>query len=113
MRRHDLPLISVQVKWNQNLPDRLGIRQYQLLSAPIVEKQFGKFLIALFPICSYGITKLTIEKYLALFNHLYDLDYTVLRIGNAYGDGQRTESVQGAVGVFLGKALKCGNALTC
>ena len=57
------------------------------------------------PICSYGITKLTIEKYLALFNRLYGLDYTVLRIGNAYGKGQRTGHVQGVVAVFLGKAL--------
>ena len=57
------------------------------------------------PICSYGITKLTIERYLALFSHLYDLDYTVLRLGNAYGKGQRTDNVQGAVAVFLGKTL--------
>ena len=57
------------------------------------------------PICSYGITKLTSEKYLALFNHLYDLDYTVLRLGNAYGKGQRTNNVQGAVAVFLGKTM--------
>ena len=57
------------------------------------------------PICSYGITKLAIEKYLALFNRLYGLNYTVLRIGNAYGKGQRTDNVQGAVAVFLGKAL--------
>jgi UDP-glucose 4-epimerase len=57
------------------------------------------------PICSYGITKLTSEKYLALFNHLYDLDYTVLRLGNAYGKGQRTDNIQGAVAVFLGKTL--------
>ena len=57
------------------------------------------------PICSYGITKLAIEKYLGLFNHLYNLNYNVLRLGNVYGKGQRTDSVQGAVGVFLGKAL--------
>jgi len=57
------------------------------------------------PICSYGITKLTIERYLSLFNHLYDLDYTVLRLGNAYGKGQRTDNVQGAVAVFLGQIL--------
>ena len=57
------------------------------------------------PICSYGITKLTIEKYLALYHTLYNLNYTILRLGNAYGERQRTESVQGAVAVFLGRTL--------
>ena len=57
------------------------------------------------PLCSYGITKLTIEKYLFLFHHLYDLDYTVLRLGNPYGERQRMDNVQGAVAVFLGKIL--------
>ena len=57
------------------------------------------------PICSYGITKLAIEKYLALFHHLYSLDYTILRLANPYGERQRIDGVQGAVGVFLGKTL--------
>jgi UDP-glucose 4-epimerase len=57
------------------------------------------------PICSYGISKLAIEKYLALFNHLHGLKYTVLRIGNPYGERQRIDNVQGSIAVFLGKAL--------
>jgi UDP-glucose 4-epimerase len=55
------------------------------------------------PLCSYGITKLTIEKYLALYHSLHNLDYTILRLGNPYGERQRTTNVQGAVAVFLGK----------
>lgn len=58
------------------------------------------------PICSYGITKLAIEKYLALFHHLHHLNYTVLRLGNPYGERQRIDSVQGAVSVFLGEVLR-------
>jgi len=58
------------------------------------------------PVCSYGITKLMIEKYLSLFYSLHGLDYTVLRLANPYGEGQRTHSTQGAVAVFLGKALR-------
>jgi len=58
------------------------------------------------PICSYGITKLAIEKYLALFHHLYGLDYRVLRVSNAYGERQRIRSSQGVVAVFLAKALR-------
>lgn len=58
------------------------------------------------PLCSYGITKLAIEKYLHLFRSLQGLDYCVLRIANPYGEMQRTHAAQGAVAVFLGKALQ-------
>ena len=57
------------------------------------------------PICSYGIIKLAIEKYLHLYHRLYGLDYLVLRIANPYGDGQRPDAAQGAVAVFLHRAL--------
>jgi UDP-glucose 4-epimerase len=58
------------------------------------------------PVCSYGITKLSIEKYLGLFHELYGLDYTVLRLANPFGERQRTHASQGAVAVFLGKVLR-------
>lgn len=58
------------------------------------------------PACSYGIAKLAIEKYLALFHRLHGLDYTVLRLANPFGEGQRTHASQGAVAVFLGKVLR-------
>jgi len=54
------------------------------------------------PICSYGITKLTIEKYLALFHHTKKLEYSVARIANPYGERQNPDAKQGAIGVFLG-----------
>lgn len=57
------------------------------------------------PVCSYGISKLAIEKYLHLYHALHGLDYCVLRIGNPYGEGQRPTAAQGAVAVFLDKAL--------
>ena len=58
------------------------------------------------PMCSYGICKLTIEKYLNLFNILHDLNHVVLRLGNPYGERQKTQNFQGAIAVFLGKALR-------
>ncbi len=58
------------------------------------------------PECSYGITKLTVEKYLALYNHLYGLDYTVVRPSNPYGERQNPNGIQGAATVFLGKVAK-------
>jgi UDP-glucose 4-epimerase len=58
------------------------------------------------PICSYGITKLAIEKYLLLFSSLYGLKPVILRVSNPYGEWQRTQASQGAVAVFLGKVLR-------
>jgi len=58
------------------------------------------------PINSYGIQKLTIEKYLKLYYHLYGLDYAIMRISNPYGERQRPIASQGAVAVFLYRALK-------
>ena len=57
------------------------------------------------PICSYGITRLAIEKYLHLFHHLYDLDYSILRIANPYGERQNPNGGLGAVTVFIWKVL--------
>lgn len=40
-----------------------------------------------------------------MFQELHGLEYMVLRLSNLYGERQRTQSSQGAVAVFLGKAL--------
>lgn len=58
------------------------------------------------PLCSYGITKLAIEKYLQLYWHLHGLSYTILRISNPYGPRQDMHSIQGAIGVFLPKVMR-------
>jgi UDP-glucose 4-epimerase len=58
------------------------------------------------PDCSYGITKLAIEKYLALYHHLYGLEYTVVRPSNPYGSRQNPLGIQGAIPVFLGKVAR-------
>jgi UDP-glucose 4-epimerase len=53
------------------------------------------------PISAYGITKLAVEKYLALYRHLHGLDYVVLRPSVPYGPRQNPLGKQGAVSVFL------------
>jgi len=58
------------------------------------------------PECSYGITKLAIEKYLYLYWFLHGLDYCVLRLANAYGERQRPTATQGVIPVFLERALR-------
>lgn len=57
------------------------------------------------PIVSYGITKLAIEKYLHIFQRTHGLQPVTLRVANPYGERQRYETAQGAVGVFMHKAL--------
>src|SRR5665213_493286 len=57
------------------------------------------------PHVSYGITKLTIEKYLLLFEKIHGIKTTILRVANPFGERQRPEYAQGAVDVFLHRAL--------
>lgn len=57
------------------------------------------------PHVSYGITKLAIEKYLLMYQRMYGIKATILRVTNPFGERQRVETAQGAVGVFLHRAL--------
>jgi UDP-glucose 4-epimerase len=57
------------------------------------------------PITAYGIHKVAIEKYLALYRHLYGLDYVVLRVANPYGPMQLSRKNQGVVASFIQRAL--------
>ena len=56
------------------------------------------------PICSYGITKLMIEKYISLYSHLYNLNYVILRLSNIYGPYHHSLN-QGLINVCLLKAI--------
>ena len=58
------------------------------------------------PLVSYGITKLTIEKYLHLYRRLHGLETVTLRVSNPYGQRQRVDTGQGAVGVFVDRAIR-------
>ena len=58
------------------------------------------------PRVSYGITKLAIEKYLAMFHYLHGIKTVTLRVANPYGERQRVETAQGAVAVFLDRTLR-------
>ncbi len=58
------------------------------------------------PHVSYGVTKLAIEKYLLLYQYLHGIKVNILRVANPYGERQRVETAQGAVGVFLSRAIQ-------
>lgn len=57
------------------------------------------------PITAYGISKLTIEKYLGLYEYLYGLEYRVLRVANPFGPYQTALKNQGAIAAFARRAL--------
>ncbi|HEX8775570.1 MAG TPA: NAD-dependent epimerase/dehydratase family protein [Pyrinomonadaceae bacterium] len=58
------------------------------------------------PISSYGITKLTIEKYVAMYAAMFGIDYCVVRPSNVYGPGQKLHIGQGVIGVLTDRALR-------
>ena len=58
------------------------------------------------PLCPYGISKHTPEHYLALYERLYHLNYTVLRYPNVYGPRQDPHGEAGVVAIFAGKMLR-------
>ncbi len=57
------------------------------------------------PLSAYGITKLAVEKYLAMYARTGALRPTIIRPSNAYGSGQTSLGRLGAVTTFLNLAL--------
>jgi UDP-glucose 4-epimerase len=53
------------------------------------------------PITSYGISKLAIERFLRLYEYLHNIEFRVLRISNPYGPLQLASKNQGVIGAFL------------
>jgi len=57
------------------------------------------------PIAAYGISKLMIEKYLALHEHLHRTDYRILRVANPFGPFQTASKQQGIIGTLIARGL--------
>jgi len=58
------------------------------------------------PESPYGITKLTVEKYLCFYQRTFGLNYTVLRLANVYGPRQSSKGEGGVIAIFCDKMLK-------
>lgn len=58
------------------------------------------------PVVSYGITKLAIEHFLALYERIHGIQFRVLRVSNPYGIRQRIETAQGVATAFLQRAFR-------
>lgn len=64
------------------------------------------------PKSPYALQKLQAEQYIEIYGKLYNLDYTILRYFNVYGERQITEGAYSAiVGIFLNQK-KEGKKLT-
>lgn len=63
-----------------------------------------------YPISSYGVQKIAIEKLLYLYRYQFGLDYRIIRLANPYGPYQRPNGKLGVVTTFVYEALK-GNIL--
>lgn len=58
------------------------------------------------PICSYGIVKLAIEKYIGMFYAEHQAGYQILRIANPYGTAGRLNPQQGLIVNVIDKIAK-------
>ncbi|GBE30986.1 UDP-glucose 4-epimerase [bacterium BMS3Bbin04] len=57
------------------------------------------------PMSQYGIAKITSEHYLRMYRAAYGINYTVMRIGNAYGPRQNPHGEAGVFAIFSVKML--------
>jgi UDP-glucose 4-epimerase len=58
-----------------------------------------------FPLSSYGIVKLAIEKYIHMFSHRNSLSYLILRLSNPFGPFHYSMK-QGMINVAIRKAIQ-------
>jgi len=63
------------------------------------------------PISPYGITKLTVEKYLYFYYLTYGLPYVSLRYANVYGPRQNPYGEAGVIAIFTQKLLSGGQPI--
>ncbi len=59
-----------------------------------------------FPICIYGISKLTCEKLLYSYFKNYGINFVSLRYGNVYGPKQNYLSEAGVISIFISRILE-------
>jgi UDP-glucose 4-epimerase len=58
------------------------------------------------PICSYGIVKLAMERYLHMYGETSGVRSTIVRLANPYGERQNSERGQGIVVILLDRVSK-------
>ena len=58
------------------------------------------------PVSPYGIAKLTIEKIIHMYWHLYGLSYCIFRPSNVFGPRQNLQKKQGVISIFIRQVLE-------
>jgi UDP-glucose 4-epimerase len=58
------------------------------------------------PISPYGVTKLTVEKYLNCFRHVHGIEYVVFRYTNVYGPRQNPHGESGVIAIFCDMMMR-------
>ena len=81
---------STAASYGDVTEDRLPIREEETLA----------------PMSFYGLTKVTVEKYLKLYHDLYGLNYVALRFANVYGERQGDTGEGGVISIFAKRIAK-------
>ena len=63
------------------------------------------------PNSPYGITKLTVEKYMQFYKKVYGIEFVSLRYANAYGPRQNPKGEAGVIAIFTDKILTGGQPI--
>lgn len=71
-----------------------------IASLPITEE------MAVGPASFYGLSKLTVEKYLRMYSDLFGLEYAALRFANVYGERQGDGGEGGVISIFTKKIAR-------
>lgn len=66
---------------------------------------------SLAPMSFYGLSKVTAEHYLAMYQKIFGLDYVVLRFANVYGEWQGDRGEGGVISIFA-KKIAAGDGIT-
>ncbi len=66
---------------------------------------------ALAPMSFYGLSKVTVERYLEMYHKIFGLDYVVLRFANVYGERQGDGGEGGVISIFT-KRIARGEDIT-
>lgn len=102
--------VASQVQWLQRLPETKVRRVIFISSGGTVYGEPRSVPIdethPTDPVSSYGITKLALEKYVAMYSQIAGVRYTIVRPANVYGVGNRLNVGQGVIGVLAHRALK-------
>jgi len=99
-------ITSVNVLGTVNMLEvarRYGVRNFVFASSSSIYGGMGDDELEIYeereanPLSPYAASKLACEKYLNVYNELYDMNCTVLRYFNVYGPGQNPNSQYAAV----------------